>query len=234
MMLMVALWINWEFVLFTLAHFIDEDAKIDTNRAHESLKAQQSPTDLERLYLRTHDAHDDVCKVGLYLNTTSSSSDPAEDSMIENTFECHACADPSLNDKWRNAGRDGANPTQIDAFEEFPREPVTWRYLRHQQNVDAVMVSDVYQPLFDCEDELLWIKFSIARHSDPRLVVKTNWTDSLSQKQCQCIKRNNGPSMLLRIDFKDCYALKQRPTGLIHSHKSSVSVSKGIMGRQCC
>lgn len=124
-MFLIALWINWEFVIFTLAHFIDEDA-IDTNRAHESLNAQQSPADLERLYLRTQDAHDDICKV--YLNTTSSSRDPAGDS-IENTFKCHACADHGLNDKWRNAGRSGPNPRQDEEFEEFPREPVTWRYL---------------------------------------------------------------------------------------------------------
>ncbi|XP_042623103.1 mucin-17-like isoform X2 [Cyprinus carpio] len=206
MMLLIALWINWEFVTFTLAHFIDEDAKIDANRAHESLKAQQSPADLERLYLRAHDAHDDVCKA--YLNTTSSSSDPAEDSMIENPFKCLACVDHGLNDKWRNAGRNRPNPTQNDEFEDFPREPVTWRYLRHQQNLDGVVVSDVYQPLFHCENDVLWMKFAITRHSNPRLIIKTNWTDSLSQKQCQCIKRNNGPSMLLRTYFKDCYALK--------------------------
>ncbi|XP_052466968.1 uncharacterized protein LOC128025037 isoform X3 [Carassius gibelio] len=204
MMFLIALWINWEFVIFTLAHFINEDA-IDTNRAHESLNAQQSPADLERLYLRTQDAHDDICKV--YLNTTSSSRDPADDS-IENTFKCHACADHGLNDKWRNAGRSGPNPRQDEEFEEFPREPVTWRYLRHQQNLDGVVVSDVYQPLFHCDNDLLWMKFAITRHSNPRLIIKTNWTDSHSQKQCQCIQRNNGPSMLLRTHFKDCYALK--------------------------
>ncbi|XP_016296266.1 uncharacterized protein LOC107653917 [Sinocyclocheilus anshuiensis] len=105
-----------------------------------------------------------------------------------------------------NADQNGANPSQNDEFEEILRGPVTWRFLRDQQNLNGVVVSDDSQPVFTCGKEHLWIKFSTTRHSNPRLIIKTEWADSHTQKQCRCIRRNHGPSMLLRIYFKDCYA----------------------------
>ncbi|XP_016398925.1 uncharacterized protein LOC107732169 [Sinocyclocheilus rhinocerous] len=198
---MIALLINWEFVILTLAHLNKDDAEVVTNnvRSNESLKAQQSPADLERLYLRAADAHEDDCE--RYVNTLAFSSDPADDSTIQSTFKCHACEDHSLVN---NADQNGANPSQNDAFEEILRGPVTWRFLRDQQNLNGVVVSDDSQPVFTCGKEHLWIKFSMMRHSNPRLIIKPEWADS--QKQCRCIRRNHGPSMLLRIYFKDCYA----------------------------
>lgn len=126
-MLMIALLINWEFVI-TVAHLNRDDAKIDTNRVNESLQiAQQSPADVERLYLRTADVREDDCE--LYLKNSTPSSESAEDSMTEFTFKCHAClADHS----WGNAhsNRNGPIPTQNDVFKELLMGPVTWRSLK--------------------------------------------------------------------------------------------------------
>ncbi|XP_077061881.1 uncharacterized protein LOC143714533 [Siphateles boraxobius] len=205
-MLMIALLINWEFVI-AVAHFNRDDAKIDTNRVNVSLqKAQQSPADVERLYLRTAGAREDDCE--LYLKKAMPSIESAEDSMTESTFKCRAC----LSDhSWGNAdsNRNGPIPTQNDEFKELLRGPVTWRSLKsHQWDFDGVAMSDVNQPVFHCGNELLMIKFSRTLHSNPHLVIsnETKWTDSPSQKQCQCIKRNHGPSMLLGIPFKECFA----------------------------
>ncbi|XP_077061880.1 uncharacterized protein LOC143714532 [Siphateles boraxobius] len=204
-MLMIALLINWEFVI-AVAHLNRDDSKIDTNRLNVSLqKAQQSPADVERLYLRTAGAREDDCE--LYLKKTMPSSESAEDSMTESTFKCRAC----LSDhSWGNAdsNRNGPNPTQNE-FKELLRGPVTWRSLKsHLWDFDGVAMSDVNQPVFHCGNELLKIKFSRTLHSNPHLVIsnETKWTDSPSQKQCQCIKRNHGPSMLLGIPFKECFA----------------------------
>lgn len=127
-MLMIALLINWEFVII-VAQLNRDDAKIDRNRVNESLqKAQQSPADVERLYLRTVDgAREDDCE--LYLKNATPSSKSAEDSMTESTFKCHAClADHS----WGNAdsNRNGPIPTQNDEFKELLMGPVTWRSLK--------------------------------------------------------------------------------------------------------
>ncbi len=122
--IMIALLINWEFVILTLAHLNKDDAEVDTNRSNESLKAQQSPADLERLYLRAADAHEDDCE--RYLNSSAFSGDPADDSTIQSTFKCHACEDHSLVN---NADQNGANPSQNDELEEILRGPVTWRFL---------------------------------------------------------------------------------------------------------
>lgn len=126
-MLMIALLINWEFVV-TLAHLNKDDAKF---RANESLKiAPQSPADLERLYLRTADLHEDGCE--LY-NASTPSNETREDSVTESTFKCHAClSDHSWDNKWGNAdsNQNGPIPTPNDEFEELPSGPVTWRALK--------------------------------------------------------------------------------------------------------
>lgn len=126
-MLVILLLINWEFVT-TLAHLNRDDVKVDTYRAYESLKkAQQSPADVERLYLRTADTHEDDCE--LYLNTSTPSGESAEDSVAESTFKCRAClADHS----WGNSdsNQNGAIAIQNDEFEELLRGSVTWRYLK--------------------------------------------------------------------------------------------------------
>jgi len=123
---MIALLINWEFVI-TVAHLNRNDAKIDTNRVTESLlKAQQSPADGERMYLRNAETREDDCE--LYLKHSTAES--AEDSMTESTFKCHAClADHS----WGNADStrdDRPIPTQNDEFKELLRGPVTWQSLK--------------------------------------------------------------------------------------------------------
>ncbi|XP_042590910.1 uncharacterized protein LOC109087775 isoform X15 [Cyprinus carpio] len=184
--LMIALLINWEFVILTLAHLNKDDAEVVTNGSNESLEAQQSSAD----------AHEDDCE--RYLNTSAFSSDPADDSTIQSTFRCHACEDHSLVT--------GASTSRKDEFEEVLRGPVTWRFLSDQQNLNGVVVSDDSQPVFTCGKEHLWIKFSMTLHSNPRLIIKTEWADSHTQKQCRCIRRNHGPSMLLTIYFKECYA----------------------------
>lgn len=121
--IMIALLINWEFVILTLAHLNKDDAEVDTSRSNESLKAQQSPADLERLYLRAA-AHEDDCE--RYLNSSAFSGDPADDSTIQSTFKCHACEDHSLVN---NAEQNGANPSQNDELDEILEGPVIWRFL---------------------------------------------------------------------------------------------------------
>ncbi len=117
---MIALLINWEFVILALAHLNKDDAEV-VYRSNESLKAQKSPAVLERLYLRAADAHEDDCE--LYLNSSAFSSD---DSTIPSTFRCHACEEHSLVN---NADQHGANPSLNDGFEETLGGPVTWRFL---------------------------------------------------------------------------------------------------------
>lgn len=107
---MIALLINWEFVILTLAHFNKDYADVDTERSN---------ADLERLYLRAADAHEDDCE--RYLNSSAFSSDPADDSTTQSTFKCHACEDHSLVSN--------ANPSLNDEFEETLGGPVTWRFL---------------------------------------------------------------------------------------------------------
>ncbi|KAG1958009.1 microtubule-associated protein tau [Pimephales promelas] len=139
--------------------------------------------------------------------------------MTESTFKCHAClADHS----WGNADStrdDRPIPTQNDEFKELLRGPVTWQSLKsHQWGLDGVAVSAVNQPEFHCGNDLLMIKLSMTHHSNPRLVIsnETKWADSPSQKQCQCINRNNGPSILLEIPFKECFTQNwnRSPTSL--------------------
>ncbi|KAF4106900.1 hypothetical protein G5714_012890 [Onychostoma macrolepis] len=137
------------------AHFNKDNADVERNRSNESLKAQQSPADVERLYLRAAEAHEDDCE--RYLNSSAFSRDPADDSTIQSTFKCHACEDHGLVN---NADQNGANPSQKDKFEELLRGPVTWRFLRDQQNLNGAVVSDDSQPVFTCGKEHLWIKFS--------------------------------------------------------------------------
>lgn len=124
-MLVILLLINWEFVT-TLAHLNRDDAKVDTYLVNESLgKAQQSPADVERLYLRTADTHEDDCE--FYLNTSTPSGESAEDSVTESTFKCRAClADHS----WGNSDSNINIAIQNDEFEELLRGAVTWRYLK--------------------------------------------------------------------------------------------------------
>lgn len=126
-MLTIALLINWEFVILTLAHLNENDAKVDTNLSSESLKAQQSPENSERLYLKTADGRKDDCERNL---NTRSPSDPTENSIVESTFKCHACADHGWDKKWGNAGQNRRDPTQNEESEELPQGHVTWQYLR--------------------------------------------------------------------------------------------------------